>query len=263
MQVVRDICCSAEGGGGKWAEGDLQQRSEHRQYFSPLTGIDQALEKHVKVALRLSADLSTELEWDFAENYLITGHRKKECNLKGKAETFFVTFLERNLIRDYYQNSLGTSVISAPSVRMVQVPEAVSQSGTAFNVMNYAGLVMTLLLFGKSNPAFWVFLSTIQVISYVPLLHCTVPGNLEIFIKEYFGASKASIPFDSLPEWVPNPTSLIKQFVVKPGDSRVLEAGYDSVCFLYNFGPQLFTWVTAGMMYAVFCLMTKLPIQKL
>eukprot|EP00826_Nyctotherus_ovalis_P053832 TRINITY_DN7024_c0_g1_i22.p1 TRINITY_DN7024_c0_g1~~TRINITY_DN7024_c0_g1_i22.p1 ORF type:complete len:225 (-),score=37.46 TRINITY_DN7024_c0_g1_i22:1080-1754(-) len=224
----------------------------------------------MKVTLKLSAESSTDLDWNFTEDYTITGHRKYlkihpevTCSLKGKVETFFVTFLDRNLFKDYYQNSLGVDTISAPSVRMIQIPNAVSQAGDAFNTINYISLIITLLLAGKSNPAFWVFLGAIQMISYVPLLHCAVPRNLETFIKEYFGVSKVSIPFDSFPEWVPNPTNIVKSFVIEHSNSRALEAGYESVCFLYNFGSQLFTWVTTVLIYTVFILVSKLSIKKL
>ena len=224
----------------------------------------------MKVTLRLTPQMTVTLDWNFTEDYIYTARKKYllitpelNHNLKGRVEIFFVTFLDQRLIKDNYQNSLMTEVVSGPATRKIIISDAVDTSGNVFSIANYIALILTILLSGKSNPAFWIFVSMIQMLSYLPLLNCSVSGNLKHFIKTYFGASKASIPFDSFPSWVPNPTSYINRFIVPPNNIEAIELGYISICFLYNFGYQLFTWITVLMMYGLFFLASKLPYNKL
>lgn len=232
--------------------------------------IVKALEKYMKVTLKISPQFSVDLDWNFTEDYTRTAERKYVrmtpevgYNLKGRVETFYVTFLQPQLIKDYYQNPLTTAVVSGPAVRNVVIPAAVEGAGTAFDIANYVALVVTLLLAGKSNPAFWVFLGTLQMISYAPLLHCTVPENFKLFIREYFGVSKVSIPFEMLPGWMPNFMAFATHFEVDPGNARAVEFGYVSACFLYNFAAQLITWATVLLLYLAFCVLAKLRIKTL
>jgi hypothetical protein len=99
-----------------------------------------------------------------------------------------------------------------------------------------------------------MFLGMIQMLSYIPLLHCKIPENFK-----YFGVSKVSIPFESLPDWVPNPISFGNNFIIDPNNPEATAFGYISSCFLYNFRDQLFTWFTVILMYLAFCILTKIP----
>ena len=184
-------------------------------------------------------------------------------NLEGKEETFFVTFKNPEYIKDKYDNSLQTRVISASAKRLVLIQEYLSTAGDFLSTTSYITLICSVLLSMKSNPAFWVYISMMQILSYIPLIDVTVPGNYLHFVKEFFGVSKASIPFDSFPDWVPNPKGIIEKFNIPTENVKALEAGYVSISFLYNFGYQLFTWTIMLILYLVFTLLTKFPVKAL
>eukprot|EP00826_Nyctotherus_ovalis_P059930 TRINITY_DN8378_c0_g5_i5.p1 TRINITY_DN8378_c0_g5~~TRINITY_DN8378_c0_g5_i5.p1 ORF type:complete len:222 (+),score=12.65 TRINITY_DN8378_c0_g5_i5:225-890(+) len=219
----------------------------------------------MKVTLEIPPGQLLELDWNFTESYTDTGARNYikitpeiKRSLKGRIETFFVTFLDRTLVRDYYNNSLSTAIVSGPAARNIAILPAFEDTGTAFNAVNYIALILSLLLSMKSNAAFWAFLGTIQIISYVPLLHCVVPQNLKFFIKEYFSITKPSIPFDQLPEFIPDPLVLIKKnFEIAPENIKIIEARYTSICFLYNFGYQLLTWAAVILLYILLRVLSK------
>ena len=93
------------------------------------------------------------------------------------------------------------------------ITNAIGVAGIGLSSILYAtfGLIVGLNPF-KSNPSFWILSDMMQMLSYLPLINCRIPENLEVFLTEYFGISKLSIPFDLLPDWVPNPTNFLKNF---------------------------------------------------
>ena len=92
------------------------------------------------------------------------------------------------------------------------------------------------------------------MIAYLPLINCTMPENFKFFIIEFFGISKASIPFEYLPDWIPNPLSFLDSFKTKPIHPIFTQSGYVSVNFIYNFSSQLWTMVTVLFLYLLLCL---------
>lgn len=222
------------------------------------------------VVLKMSSQFSIELDWSFASNYATTVKSKYMLiepvvpyTLKGKVETFFVNFQNREFIEDISQSKLQTASVSAPALKMDVIKEELKTAGSLLSASSYITLLVSVLLSFKSNPAFWVYIGMMQLLSYIPLLDCTVPSNFVYFVKEFFGVSKASIPFDSFPSWVPNPTPLINKFKIAPSYENAVDTGYDSVCFIYNFGYQLFTWAIMLALYGAFNILTKFPIQAL
>ena len=163
--------------------------------------------------MKISSKLVLNLAWEFVEDYTKSDTVSYllikptiNVNLKGLVETFYVRFKDRNLIVDAFGFPLQTELIKAPALRNVIVAESVETAAAIFNIGAYITLIFAVLLSVQSNPVFWVFVGMIQIISYIPYLDCEAPENLVYFLNQFFALSKASIPFDSLPSWFPNPT---------------------------------------------------------
>ena len=98
----------------------------------------------------------------------------------------------------------------------------------------------------------------LQYISFLPVINCVMPGNMEAFITKFFGVSKVSIPFEYFPSWVPNPLIYLDLFKTPPLNSRFANDGYTSVNFIYNYSSQLFTLLTVLIIYSGLCIGMKI-----
>ena len=110
---------------------------------------------------------------------------------------------------------------------------------------------------------FWDFMSMIQMMSYPPLMNWILPDNLINFITNYMTINSISIPFNLLPDWVPNPLNALQMFIFDPFNDKMMQYGYISISFIYNFAQQLFTWIVLLAIYLMLCLFVKLiPSQR-
>jgi len=183
---------------------------------------------------------------------------KIECGLKGNAEIFYVNITDPYLITDPGKNKLLNNLLEVRSKRFLYISDAEKEIvvGTGetfdFSTMITLGLVVCAsLLQSAAVESFWAFLNMVQILSYVPLITCDLPHNLEIFLTEYLSASKISLPFHLLPDWVPQPLDYLKEFITEPLNARYLIAGYQSISFVYNFAEQLCTWVLLLLFYSL------------
>lgn len=184
----------------------------------------------------------------FNELLIVT---KQEYYIKGRTERFYVTFRDQSLIYDRGKNPLSIRFLSKPALRQFYAEPLLETLGTGFNVAAWTifAIEMSLNLF-KSSQSFWLFINMLQLLTYLPVLSCALPENLRAFLIQYSGTGQSSIPFDSLPAWIPNPLIYLEWFKTRPVNANFSEAGYASTSFIYNFSNQLGTWITVFLLYA-------------
>eukprot|EP00826_Nyctotherus_ovalis_P034322 TRINITY_DN2838_c0_g1_i1.p1 TRINITY_DN2838_c0_g1~~TRINITY_DN2838_c0_g1_i1.p1 ORF type:complete len:211 (-),score=49.39 TRINITY_DN2838_c0_g1_i1:204-836(-) len=184
-------------------------------------------------------------------------------SLKGN-EDIYVDFKDRSLIGDVNGVSLRTEQLKGKALRQLYIPENVDSAG---NLLVASTIITFILTVGlnpfKSSHSFWVFVNMMQFVSFLPAIDCVIPGNLELFITKYFGVSKVSIPFEYLPDWVPNPANFMKQLETQPLNEKFQKLGYTSVSFIHNFSGQFFTILAVALAYLGIALGSKLPLGKL
>lgn len=195
---------------------------------------------------------------NYAEFNTLTIATNITSSLKG-VEQFIIVFKETSLLADLYGNPLANPQMNSKAMKKHFITNAIGVAGIGLSSILYTtfGLIIGLNPF-KSNPSFWIFIDMMQMLSYLPLINCRIPENLEVFLTEYFGISKLSIPFDLLPDWVPNPTNFLKKFRTDPYNNNFSNSGYPSVSFIFNFGDQLITWCFVVLFYGLLCLFSKI-----
>ena len=129
----------------------------------------------------------------------------------------------------------------------------VSTTGVFFTAASYATLALSLgiVLFQSVGVgSFWSFVNILQIISYIPVIDCYIPPVLEIFLTQYLTMGKIVLPFDLLPDWIPNPIGWLSNWAVVQVTENFLRSGFNSMSFLYNFSDQLLTWFVLALIYA-------------
>jgi len=186
-----------------------------------------------------------------------------ECSLRGKAETFTINFTDPQMISDPGNNKLYTPVIEARAQRFLYIPngakQALAGAGNFLSASSLATLILVVgvnLLQSAALESFWAFINMLQILSYIPVINCVMPYNLEVFLTEYLSVSKMNFPFYLFYGWIPNPFSFIPAFLTNPFNDKFLMAGYKSLSFIYNFLEQLITWVILGVFYCVLRILT-------
>eukprot|EP00826_Nyctotherus_ovalis_P013548 TRINITY_DN13688_c0_g1_i2.p1 TRINITY_DN13688_c0_g1~~TRINITY_DN13688_c0_g1_i2.p1 ORF type:complete len:315 (-),score=23.71 TRINITY_DN13688_c0_g1_i2:476-1420(-) len=180
------------------------------------------LKDHIRITIK-SIDRDTlpikwELESKFSSHEGIRGLEITttiEHNIRGIDELFHIEF-DNGVFLDTGQNDLMRKTFDVPARRQLYIPDALTTAGGSFLGLTYATFIVTIGVNPfKSKPPFWIFMSMIQVLSFAPVLNCEIPGNLEMILTTYFSVSKSSIPFESLPSWVPNPKNFIAKFTFR------------------------------------------------
>ena len=203
----------------------------------------------------VSWDFSKEYKSAFSEIYILTDI---QYSLKGD-EKIYVIFTNQTLIKDMSGNSLANSVLFTTLPRTIYISSTADAIGSSLATSTVATFVTTVGLNPfKSARSFWVFINMLQLISFLPVINCIMPGNLELFITKFFGVSKASIPFESLPSWVPNPLAFLDSFSTEPLNENFANDGYTSLSFIYNFSSQLMTLFSILMLYLSLCIFSRI-----
>ena len=208
----------------------------------------------------------TIIQWNFTKSFKshirfteLTLNTIMPFSIQGNNEAFTIKITNNSIIQDFTGNLLINTKFQVPAVRYLILTEGVQIVGNLFVIIGYLGLIITMGLSSfKSSTEFWAFLSTLQILSYLPLIDCTIPSNMKSFFTDYFGVSKSSIPFDSLPGWIPNPLNLLALFEGGPYNERFNELGYNSLSVIYNFSNQIGTWLTAFLTFLAASLVSKL-----
>ena len=89
------------------------------------------------------------------------------------------------------------------------------------------------------------------------MLESTMPDNLQTFLTTYLTIGSISIPYNILPDFIPNPKDMIRDFLTKPLSDRFRSAGFESLSFIYNFGDQISTWIILLLIYLTLIILTK------
>ncbi len=206
------------------------------------------------------SDCASNLTWsvvgDFVSGSSLRIQAKVSCSLKGATEEFYVTFGTPEYIQDQSGNVLGTPTVHARAKKYSYIDSSqqavISGSGSAFSATSVATLVVVLLanmVGSAATGTFWVFMDMVQIVSYLPLLTLDMSYNLELFITQYLSTTNLVIPFNLLPDWVPDPTAYLSGFSGDILDSKFLDSGYQSFSFLYNMSSTLLTWFMLSLFY--------------
>ncbi len=208
---------------------------------------------------------SCPITWSFADHYnayepltALSIKTAIPCTIKGKAETFRVTFKSPHLVQDMAGNSLSTPVLTVNAIRQVYISDTekavIDGAGTAFSITSFLTLILFLLLSMLQSVAvgaFWAFINMLQLLSYLPIIDGKIPTNLELFLTQYLSVSKVAFPFSMFPNWVPSPNWYTDWFVTNPVNERFQTCGYQTRSFAYNFSDQIGTWIFLAIFYGV------------
>lgn len=179
-------------------------------------------------------------------------------NVRGIDEMLHIIF-DNDTFLDSNGRELNKKTFDVPARRQLYISEVLAKLGSVFLWLTYATLIITIGINPfKSKPSFWVFMSLMQMLSYIPVLNSIAPETLKLILTTYFGVSKSSIPFELLPSWIPNPKDFIAKFETDPLNSKFDETGYRSKSFIYNFCDQLGTWIILALAYFFIILGGKL-----
>jgi len=186
-----------------------------------------------------------------------------KCSLKANVQEFVVEFRNPYEITDSAWNELQTPRLKVKSHKFSYVSqeqkEAVRNTGGAFDSVSLLTFVIMIGFFVLQSVAIgslWAFVNMLQMISYLPIINCSLPYNFETFITEYLTVNKVSIPFKMLPSWIYNPLGLFLIFETRPFNLRFMLGGYDTISFLYNFAEELVTWCLIFLFYLFLRILT-------
>lgn len=172
---------------------------------------------------------------------------------------FYITFRNRSLLSDCYGNALETEALNGLALRRLYISSGTKALGTSLELASWLVFVIEIGFNPfKSSEFLWVFVNMLQVISFLPVINCNLPENLRTFLTQYMRISKASPPFDSLPNWIPNPLFIVKKFKTPPVSSEFAEAGYKSLSIIYNFSNQLVSFLSLVLIYIVLTIASKI-----
>jgi len=182
------------------------------------------------------------------------------CILHGTVETYVIKFTRPSYIQDLAGNILSTPILTAKTMRSVYISRTekavVEGTGTSFSAstMTTFGVAIGMsVMQSKKVGDFWAFINMVQLISYIPIIKLVVPINMQLFLSNYLGVSKASIPFNLLPNGFPNPINSLKIFSNSSLGNGLGTGSYETFSFIYNFGQELITWLTLFGFYLVLC----------
>ena len=165
-----------------------------------------------------------------------------KCSLKGSEQYVVTFFSSEKPITDLANNNLTTKVLIANAIRYLYISESekqvIASSGEAFSASGLItlGLTVGIIMFQSiAISSFWVFVDLVQLVTYLPLLNCEIPENLRIFLSNYLAMGKVTIPWNLMPDFVPQIKTYIIGFLMKPFNENWRLAGFESISFLYNF----------------------------
>ena len=213
----------------------------------------------------------TLITWDFEKSFkensnfkVLTINTMIPFSVQGTSEKFIVKFTNYSIIKDLSENELIDTNLATDAKRSLYISSNIGAIGNAFSIVNYLGIFINLCLSSfKSSSSFWLFLSTLQILSLLPLFNCKIPSIVTLFFTEYFGASKSSIPFESLPSWIPNPLHYLNNFLGTPYNEKFANCGYTSLNVVYNFSSQMGTWFITFLTFISFCVLSNITKGKL
>ena len=197
----------------------------------------------------------------FHENYQfdkLTVKASPRCSLQGAAQTYVVTFNDVTALTSPIGYSLKNNVLRANALRYIYISEAdkrtLSAVGESFSSTGLAtlGLMLGVSAFQSvAIQSLWNFINMLQMLSYISLIDCYIPQNLEIFLNEYLTIRNLAIPFSIIPEFKYNPLSYIDSFLTEPFNDKFFATGYESISFIFNLSDEILTWLLLFLLYFV------------
>lgn len=196
------------------------------------------------------------------------------CTLYG-SERYFLRFVNPKLIKDTFENIMQESLLDVKAYPYMYVSasemEVVSSSGNTFSLSSLItfAIVAIAILFqyiisylNKNRSAavgvFWDFISTVQLLSFIPLLNGITPGILTIFINNYLSVTSITFPFELIPiDWI-NPLYWFAVFFTPPYNNSFFDCGYTTTHFIYNFANQIWTWMLLLLLYIFLIILSNL-----
>jgi len=185
------------------------------------------------------------------------------CDLKGRYEEFEIKFKNPDMILDYGNNQMLILTLKAKAKRFIYISGAtkvsVEGTGSFFNVSSLITFLIVIgmnLLQSSGIGPFWALINMLQLLSYIPIIDCEIPYNLETFLTEYLTISKIAFPFQLVTGFMPDFLYYIGKWLIEPFNERFSICGYESLSFIYNFLDQLLTWVLLILFYIALRILT-------
>ncbi len=186
-----------------------------------------------------------------------------DCSLSAGEATFVLRFGNVGYIQDKAGNNLATQELTTATKKYSYMSTteaaALSSAGSAFSAVSFVSLALAVgmcMFQSTAVGSFWSFVNMLQILSYLPIIDCDLPYNFEILLTQYLTVSQVTIPFNMLPDWVPNPLTYIGDFATDVLNDRYSLCGYSAASFIYNFGSQLFTWILIFFFYLLLRVLT-------
>eukprot|EP00826_Nyctotherus_ovalis_P010713 TRINITY_DN12811_c0_g1_i3.p1 TRINITY_DN12811_c0_g1~~TRINITY_DN12811_c0_g1_i3.p1 ORF type:complete len:486 (+),score=57.98 TRINITY_DN12811_c0_g1_i3:1250-2707(+) len=228
------------------------------------------LKDHVKIFLISVSEGSTELSWNFASLFnplqkftTVMIDTEIPYSTRGAGEVIRVEFKDGSLLQDEFGNYLSTEVLAASALRQMLFPKGLEIIGGVIKMSTTVTLVVVVgmsLFQSVDTSSFWTLLNMLQIISYMPMIKCTIPENFRTFLEKYLtiALAKATMPFEFLPEWLPDPKELLESLNFFEFNLDLDFYSFESFNFLYNFSDELITWISLGLFYLLANLLVKL-----
>eukprot|EP00826_Nyctotherus_ovalis_P051747 TRINITY_DN6483_c0_g1_i1.p2 TRINITY_DN6483_c0_g1~~TRINITY_DN6483_c0_g1_i1.p2 ORF type:complete len:394 (-),score=112.85 TRINITY_DN6483_c0_g1_i1:889-2070(-) len=221
-----------------------------------------AMKMHVRIEGTLG---ECRVTWDLAEDFQ-AGYRLDrlsiksypQCSLQGPAQTYVVTFHNVSLLTSSNGKTLPRNELKAAALRSIYFSETeqavLSFVGESFSSSSWVTLVLMLgisLFQSVAIQSLWDFINMVQMVSFIPVINCDMPYNLELFLTEYLEIKDLAIPLDFLPDFKYNPLNYVEAFVTDPFSEKFSLAGYQTISFIFNFSNEITTWLLLLLLYFV------------
>ena len=205
------------------------------------------LAETMEVALSKKCVMNWDLQNNFERSSVLTNLvivTSPKCSLNN--DLYTVKFNNIFLITDLVDNHLSKDTLQIKAYGYTYKDEIISLK-VAGSIINYSSLIIVVVMIGLSIfqsmavGSVWNFVNMIQMLSYLPILDCYIPDNLEIFLTEYITAKSIVIPFNIIPDFPYNPLKYLELFLTDPFNETFGELDFESINFIYNFADELLT----------------------
>ena len=250
-------------------KGNLLVIDFNREMVAHVNSVQLASSMTVKLrGAREGCELSWELMDVFHKGYQfdkLTVKASPQCNLQGAGQTYFVIFNDVTAFTSVAGHSLKNNLLKASALRYTYISEsdkaALSAIGDSFISTSWITVILMLgmgIFESLAIQPLWSFINMLQMVSYIPVIDCYIPQNLEIFLIEYLSIGSLAIPFDMIPEFKYNPLNYIDYFLTDPFNDKFFATGYESISFVFNFSDEILTWLSLFFVYLVLKLLCSL-----
>lgn len=214
-----------------------------------------------------------DLHWEF-QDIFPAGHEFEKliiraypkCHLQGSPQTYIIAFNNVSAITSASGMAMADSRLRVSVLKYAYTSKSeaafLNSVGESFSSVSWTTLILALGVSAFQNVAIqslWDFINMLQMLSYLAIISCRIPFNLELFLTEHLEAKNVVVPLNFLPEFASAPLQVFGAFLTNPFNDKFLNCGHQSISFIFNFSDEIVTWVLLLLFYVVlkvvcFCL---------